>query len=136
MKLSALALVLLCTTGVALAQSPPDPAARGPNSQHHLEKLAVLLDLTEAQKTQVQAIFAAEHAKMKAQFAAARASGTKPSFEEMRAARDQLKADELQQLSTVLNATQLKKFQVLQEDERPHWGPPHHFHGPRAGDTA
>jgi Spy/CpxP family protein refolding chaperone len=134
MKLSALALVLLCTTGIAMAQNSVDPTTHGPNSQRHLEKLAILLDLTEAQKAQVKAVLDAEHAKMKAQFEAARASGIKPSFEEMHAARAQLKADEIQQLSSVLNATQLKKFQVLQDDERPRWGGPH-FRGPQPGDT-
>jgi Spy/CpxP family protein refolding chaperone len=132
MKLKALALGLLCTAGVAMAQTPPDPTDHGPNSQRHLERLAVLLDLTDAQKAQVKNILDAEHEKMRAQFAAARASGTRPSFEEMRAAREQLKADELQQLSSVLNATQLKKFQVLQE-EHPGGGRPH-FHGPRPDD--
>jgi Spy/CpxP family protein refolding chaperone len=134
MKLSALALVLLCTIGIATAQTAPDPTTHGPNPQRHLEKLAVLLDLTDAQKAQVKAILDAEHEKMKAQFAAARASGTRPTFEEMQAARAQLRADEIQQLSAVLSATQLKKFQVLQEDEPPRWGHPH-FHGPRDGDA-
>ncbi len=129
MKLSVIAVALLCVTGAAVAQTPPDPTSEPPGAQQHLDRLAVLLDLSDAQKAQVKAILDAEHAKMKAQFEAARAAGTKPSFEQMRAAREQLRADEIQQLSSVLNATQLKKFQVLQDEEH---RPP--FHGPRGGD--
>jgi Spy/CpxP family protein refolding chaperone len=58
---------------------------------------------------------------MKAQFQTAQASGTKPTFEEMRAARQQLHAETVQQLTPVLTKSQLKKFEVLMEEE----------HGPR-----
>jgi hypothetical protein len=128
MKVSALALVLLCTTGVIYGQSPPSPPDP-PNAEHRMERLATLLDLTDEQKAQVKSILDAEHAKMKAQMQAARASGTRPTFEQMQAAREQLKADTVQQLTPVLNATQLKKFEVLMEDER---GPGHGWrgHGP------
>ena len=94
-----------------------------------MERLATLLDLTDTQKTQVKAILDAEHAKVKAQMEAAQASGTKPSFEQMRAAHQQIQAETLQQLTPVLDSTQLKKFQVLMEEQRGgHWrrGP----HGP------
>ena len=45
-----------------------------------MDKLATLLDLTDAQKAQVQTILQAEHAQMKAAFEQAKASGTKPDF--------------------------------------------------------
>ncbi len=61
---------------------------------------------------------AAKHGKMRAQFQAAQASGTKPSFEQMHAAREQLRAQTLQQLTPVLTASQLKKFEVLMEEHR------------------
>jgi len=92
-----------------------------------------LLDLTDTQKAQVKTILDAEHAKMRAQFEAAKASGTKPSFDEMRAARQKSLAETIQQLTPVLTASQLKKFEVLmQEEHRGHGRGPH---GPAAGDA-
>jgi Spy/CpxP family protein refolding chaperone len=133
MKSSLLALVLLCGTGVAFAQAPPDHPPGPPNAAHQLDRLTTLLDLTDTQKAQVKTILEAEHAKMRAQFQAAQASGTKPTFEEMRAARQQARADTVQQLTPVLTASQLKKFQVLMEEERgPHGRGPH---GPPSGDA-
>jgi Spy/CpxP family protein refolding chaperone len=132
MKTRFLAFVLLCGAGIALAQSPPDRPPGPPNPEHQLDRLTTLLDLTDAQRAQVKTILDAEHAKMKAQIEAAKASGTKPSFEEMRAARQQLSAETVQQLTPVLTATQLKKFQVLMEERGPHGRGPH---GPPSGDT-
>jgi Spy/CpxP family protein refolding chaperone len=133
MKSSLLALVLLCGAGVAFAQAPPDHPPGPPNQAHQLDRLATLLDLTDTQKAQVKTILDAEHAKMRAQFQAAQASGTKPTFEEMRAARQQARAATVQQLTPVLTASQLKKFQVLLEEERgPHGRGPH---GPASGDA-
>jgi Spy/CpxP family protein refolding chaperone len=109
----------------ALAQTSPPPTSGPPNAEQRLDRLAILLDLTDAQKAQVKAVLDAQHAKMKAQFEADRASGTRPTFEQMKANREQLKAETLQQLSSVLTASQLKKFQVLLEDEHgPGRGPP------------
>jgi Spy/CpxP family protein refolding chaperone len=129
MKSSLVALVLLCGAGVAFAQAPPDHPPGPPNAAHQLDRLATLLDLTDTQKAQVKTILDAEHAKMHAQFQAAQASGTKPSFEEMRAVHEQARAATVQQLTPVLTASQLKKFQVLMEEEHgPHGrgrhGPP------------
>jgi Spy/CpxP family protein refolding chaperone len=136
-KVSALVL-LLCIAGVSLAQSPPTDHPSGPpNPELRLEHLAVLLDLSDTQKVQVKAVFDAEHAKMKAQFEAARASGTRPSFEEMRAAREQRRAEVIQELTPILNAAQLKKFEVLLDEERGPWArhPGHGPHGQPPGDT-
>ena len=118
-----LLLVLLAVFGVANAQTPgTPPPSDSQASEHRMERLATLLDLTDTQKTQVKAILDAEHAKMKAQMQAAQASGTRPSFEEMRAAHQQIQAETLQQLTPVLTSTQLKKFQVLMEEEHAHGG--------------
>ena len=135
MKIRILSLLLFAVFGVANAQTPgtPPPSASQPG-EHRMERLATLLDLTDTQKTQVKAILDAEHAKMRAQWQAAQASGTKPSFEQMRAAHEQIRAETLQQLTPVLTATQLKKFQVLMEEERGRGG--HGPHGPPpAGDA-
>jgi Spy/CpxP family protein refolding chaperone len=131
MKVSVLALVLLLSSGVAMGQSPPDRPAGPPNPEHQLERLATLLDLTDTQKAQVKTILDAQHAKMRAQFEAARASGTKPSVEQMHAVRAQLQAETVQQLTPVLTASQLKKFEVLRQEEHgPHGSGPH---GPPSG---
>lgn len=137
MKVVTAFLLLLCTADVALAQSPPDPPRGPPNPELRLERLAVLLDLSDEQKTQVKAVLDAERASMKAQFEAARASGTRPAFEEIRAAREQRKAEVIQKLTPILNATQLKKFEVLLDDERGGWArhPGHGPHGPSSSDT-
>ena len=67
MKVSFFAIAALWV-GVALAQAP-----------ERVDHLATLLDLTAEQKTQVQAVLDAEHAKMKAAHDQAASSGTKPS---------------------------------------------------------
>jgi hypothetical protein len=109
MKASVFALAVLWT-GALFAQVPAPP-------QHaaHIDRLATLLDLTDAQKTQVQAILQEEHAKMHASFEQAKASGTKPDFQQLQALRQQLKQETLQKLTPVLSDAQLKKFQTLQE---------------------
>jgi Spy/CpxP family protein refolding chaperone len=133
MKARFFALVLLFGASVAFAQSPPDHPRGPPNPAHQLDRLTTLLDLTDTQKAQVKTILDAQHAKMKAQVEAAEASGTKPSFEQMRAVRQQLRAATVQQLTPVLTASQLKKFQVLMEEER--GGRGRGPHGPPSGDA-
>lgn len=108
-KASILALAALWA-GAALAQ----PAASS-GRPSHIESLAILLDLTDAQKAQVQTILQGEHQQMKALFESAKAAGGKPDFQAMHAAHEQISQDTLQKLSGVLNATQLKKFQTLQQ---------------------
>jgi Spy/CpxP family protein refolding chaperone len=134
MKPHVLVLAAVLVAGTALAQTP-NGAPPGPPPDHspaqHMDRLATLLDLTDAQKTQVQAVLEEEHTKMKALFDQARASGTRPSFEEMHATHEQLKQETLQKLSSVLNASQLKKFEILMEDHQP--GPGHFHHGPPPG---
>jgi 1,6-anhydro-N-acetylmuramate kinase len=128
MKASVLALALLCASPV-FAQGPPSAAGR---EATHMNNLATLLDLTDAQKAQVQAILQEEHAKMKASFEQAKASGTKPDWQQMKALHQQLHQETVQKLSTVLSATQLKKFEVLsQMHQRGHFG-----HGAPASNTA
>lgn len=134
MKARILPLIVLAVFAVANAQTPGASPPPGPQAgEHRMERLATLLDLTDAQKTQVKAILDAEHAKMRAQLQAARASGTKPSFEQMHAVHQQIQAETVQQLTPVLTSTQLKKFQVLLEGERGPGG--HGPHGPPPGDA-
>ena len=126
MRATVLALTALWA-GALFAQAPPDHAA-------HVDKLATLLDLTDAQKTQVQAVLQEEHAKIKAAHEQALASGTKPDLQQMQALHQQIQQETLQKLAPVLSEAQLKKFQTLQEmhGEMMH----HHGHGAPPGGAA
>jgi Spy/CpxP family protein refolding chaperone len=120
MKATVLTLALLCA-GAAYAQSPAaPPAPHGADAAHHMQDLATLLDLTDAQKAQVQTILEEQHAKMKQSFEQARASGTPPDWQQMKALHEQMQQETLQKLSTVLSATQLKKFQIIQQHMSAH----------------
>jgi len=114
--------------GAALAQAPEGP----PSPAKHIESLAVLLDLTDAQKAQVQTILQGEHAQMKALFEQAKAAGGKPDFQAMHAAHQQISQDTLTKLSSVLNATQLKKYQTLEQMHAHGFGRPSHGGPPPA----
>ena len=61
MKASVLALALLCASPVVFAQSSPSATGREAN---HMNNLATLLDLTDAQKVQVQAILQQERLRL------------------------------------------------------------------------
>jgi Spy/CpxP family protein refolding chaperone len=129
MKTTLLAVAVLWV-GAAVAQAPdstggggPGPGFRHESPAEHLEHLATLLDLTDAQKAQVQAVLEEEHSKMKALRDQAQASGTRPTFEQMKAERQQMQQETLAKLTPVLTATQLKKFQVLMEEHGPSGGP-------------
>jgi hypothetical protein len=126
MKATVLTLAVLCA-GAAYAQTPPPPT-HAAEAAHHMDDLATLLDLTDAQKAQVQTILQEEHAKMKQSFEQAKASGTEPDWQQMKALHEQMQQETLQKLSSVLSATQLKKFQVIQQEMHAHMG--HHMgHG-------
>jgi hypothetical protein len=101
------------TSSVALAQTPTtsDP---GPGTQR-MDRMALLLDLDAYQKTEVEKILKEHHETMRSEMEAARASGTRPTREEMQAKREQSKQELHTKLSGVLNETQLKKFDALRE---------------------
>jgi Spy/CpxP family protein refolding chaperone len=126
MKASFLAVAVLWV-GAAIAQAPdaaePGPGPHRESPAQRLDHLATLLDLTDAQKAQVQTILEAEHAKMRTLHEQAQGSGQKPTFEQMKAERDQLQQDTLAKLTPILSPAQLKKFQVLMEEHRPPGGP-------------
>jgi Spy/CpxP family protein refolding chaperone len=129
MKTSLLAVALLWV-GAAVAQAPdatsgggPGPGSRHESPAQRMEHLATLLDLTDAQKAQVETILNEQHEKMKAQRDQAQASGQRPTFEQMKAAHAQMQQDTIAKLTPVLSAAQLKKFQVLMEERGPPGGP-------------
>jgi Spy/CpxP family protein refolding chaperone len=126
MRTSVIALTLLLA-GTAFAQTPAAPAGKAARGAQMMDNLSVLLDLTDAQRPQVQAILEQQHAEMKAAFEQAKASGVKPDFTQMKAQHDQLQAETIQKLTPVLSATQLQKFQVLEQMQHEHFrhrGPP------------
>ena len=130
MRTSVIALTLLLA-GTAFAQTPAAPATKAARGTQMMDNLTVLLDLTDAQRPQVQAILQQQHAEMKAAFDQAKASGTKPDFSQMKAEHDQMEAETIQKLTPVLSAAQLKKFEVLEQMEHQHF----HHHGPPPGAT-
>jgi hypothetical protein len=126
--------VALLLAGAAYAQTPPPPAPNAAEAARHMDDLATLLDLNDTQKAQVQSILQEQHAKMKANFEQARASGTKPDWQQMKALHEQVQQETLQKLAPVLSATQLKKFEIIQQAMHQHMG--HHMAHGQAGATA
>jgi len=101
------------TSSVALAQAPATEApAQG---AERMDRMALLLDLDAYQKTEVEKILKEHHEQMRSEHEAARASGTRPTREEMQAKREQAQQELHTKLSGVLNETQLKKFDALRE---------------------
>ena len=117
-------MLALLGAGAVFAQGTAPQTAQG---TRHLDNLATLLDLTDEQKTQVQAILQEQHAKMKASLEQARAPGTKPDWETMKAQHEQLQQETLQKLTPVLSAAQLKKYQIIASEMHGH------FHHPGMG---
>ena len=113
-KVTLLALAWLAS-GVAFAAepvaTPAHPGMRGPD----MDRMALLLDLDANQKTEVEKILKEHHEQVRSQFDASKASGTRPSRDEMKTLRDQSKQELHTKLSGVLNETQLKKFDALRE---------------------
>ena len=129
-KVTLLALAWL-TSGIALAQAPATPVP-GPGSER-MDRMALLLDLDAYQKTEVEKVLKAHHEKVRAEREAARASGTRPSREEMQAKRTEHQQELRTQLSGILNETQLKKFEALRESRGPGLG--RHHHGKKDRDS-
>jgi len=97
-------------TGVAMAQ-PPDVSER-------MDRMAILLDLNEFQKTEVQRILQAQRETARATREAMREAGERPSREARTAHRQQAREAVLTQLQSVLTQDQLTKFEVLADERR------------------
>jgi len=107
---------LLLTAYVAHAQTPPPggPPRGGPP----FERIAQALNLDDNQKPEVKRILEEQRAKHEAEREKFRASGTRPTPEQMQA---QMQADDaalLEQLKGVLRTDQLDKWKQLQEQRR------------------
>ena len=133
MKATVMTIALLCA-GAAFAQTSPPPAPHAAEAARHMDNLATLLDLTDKQKAEVQSVLQEQHAKMKQSFEEARASGTKPDWQQMKALHEQLQQETLQKLTPVLSASQLKKFEIIQQAMGHHMG--HGMPHGQSGSTA
>ncbi len=131
MKSSLLAAVAMCAAAIASAQppDPPTPQQKAAWEAKRMDRLALLLDLNAAQKSEVQMILQTERSKAQSAFAQFKSSGTRPTREQMKALRTQIKTDTDQQLSGVLSPLQVQKFNALHAGfGGPHFR--HHRHGP------
>lgn len=97
-------------TGVAMAQ-PPDRA-------EHMDRVAILLDLDDYQKAEVQRILQEQRETARATREAVRESGQRPSREERMALREQMRDATMTRLQGVLRPEQITKFEVLSEMAR------------------
>ncbi|MET0985899.1 MAG: hypothetical protein ABW034_10875 [Steroidobacteraceae bacterium] len=103
--------------GIAVADTPP----KGPPGPD-MDRMAILLDLNESQKTTVQQVLEEQHQKMREAREQNQSSGTRPSREEMQKLHAQMKQDTVTKLQGVLTPEQIKKFEAL--TDRP---PPRHM---------
>lgn len=116
---------MLLGAHVANAQTPP--AGGAPRGGPPFERIAQELNLDENQKPEVKRILEEQRAKHQAEREKFRASGTRPTPEQMKA---QMQADDAalyEQLKGVLRTDQLDKWKQLQEQRRQrmmHMGPP------------
>lgn len=126
---SVVLLAMLAVAGTALAQTPPPPPQQPQWHGHHqwkdaaqwrqkmeqrrMERLTVLLDLTPAQRQQVQSILSDEHAKMKTAL-----QPMEQAMQQARAAHEAVRKETEQKLAGVLSPTQMKKLKVLMPEHR------------------
>lgn len=123
---SVVVVAMLAVAGTALAQTPPSPPPQWQG--HHqwngaewhqkmekrqMERLTVLLDLTPAQRQQVQSIFADEHAKMKTAM-----QQVQQAMKQARAAHQAVRKETEQKLAAVLTPAQMKKLKLLMPEHR------------------
>src|SRR5579875_1713089 len=131
MRLTVSMLGLLLAAGLASAQTPPaaspPPASTSGEHMSRLDRLAILLDLTDTQKLQVQQVLDEQRQQMRAFWQQQSSSGTKPNFQQLRAERQQLRQQTLAKLQPLLSAQQYQKLEVLMSSPhgwRGHRGPP------------
>lgn len=108
MKLRVISTALIfLTAGIALAEPPGPPP--GPD----MERLTILLDLDAGQKVAVQKVFDDQRQQMKALREKAKASGERPTREQMHAQREQMHKDTTEKMRGILSDVQMKKFEAL-----------------------
>ena len=101
---------LAVLSGVAMAQ---------PSEQlNRMDRMGILLDLDDYQKTEVQRILQEQRESMRAAREAMRDSGERPSREERVARRQQAREAVMTQMQSVLTPEQITKFEVLRDMNR------------------
>ena len=113
---SRVALIAAALFASAVALAGPHEGQRGPD----MDRMAVLLDLNDSQKAEVQKVLSEQHDKLKAVHEQQHAAGTKPTREERQKFHEELKQDTVTKLQGVLSADQIKKFEVLMDHPRGH----------------
>ena len=124
------ALIAAAMLASAVALAGPHQGPPGPD----MDRMAVLLDLNDSQKAEVQKILNEQHEKLEAKHQELHASGTKPTREEREKFHEEMKQEITTKLQGVLTPEQIKKFDALMD--HPH-GPPHGQgwqHGDQHGD--
>ena len=112
------ALIAAAMLASALALAHPHDGAQGPD----MDRMAVLLDLNDSQKAEVQKIFDEQHEKLKAVHEQAHSAGTKPTREERAKFHDEMKQEMTTKLQAVLSPDQMKKFAALADHQHGHRG--------------
>ena len=111
----ALIATALFASAVALAGPHGGPG-------HDMDRMAILLDLNDSQKAEVQKILGEQHEKVRAVHEEKRAAGTRPTREERAKFHEELKQDTVTKLQAVLSPEQIKKFEALTDHPRRHRG--------------
>ena len=111
-------LVAVWLVSAAALAHPGHDGPPGPD----MDRMAILLDLNDSQKTQVQKILDEQHEKMRAAHEEHRSAGTRPTREEMTKLHEQMKQETVEKLQGVLTPEQIKKFEVLMDHPHPHRG--------------
>ena len=110
----ALFVVLILAMGTAGADGMRHKGPQGPD----MDNLAILLDLDDHQKQEVERIMTEHRAAAEARREAHRASGERPDRETMEAQREAMRAGLQSELATVLSPAQLEKLDALREMRR------------------
>ena len=114
---SRVALIALAMLASAVALAHDGPRGHGGPD---MDRMAILLDLNDGQKAEVQKIFDEQHLKLKAVHEQQRSAGTRPTREEREKFHAEMKQDMTSKLQAVLSADQMKKFAALTDHSRAH----------------
>ena len=111
---SRVALIAAALFASAAALAGPHECPLAPD----MDRMAVLLDLNDSQKAEVQKIFSEQHEKMKAAHDQAHASGAQPTRDERQKFHEEMNQETTAKLQGVLSPEQMKKFDALTAGHR------------------